>query len=119
MRNLHSRTGTKPPVLLLLSLLCLTFATGGGAATATQAGVDPRASQRAQAAPESLALRVYFRDAAERDSLAAQFGLEHVHTDDVYVTVWTDQTGYNDLLARGLRVEKDHDLTQRANSVQP
>jgi hypothetical protein len=62
-------------------------------------------------------LRVYFRNDAERDNLAGEFGLEKVWTDTPYLTIWADRDIYDSLRARGLRVEIDTKMTEAANNM--
>src|SRR5205823_2580569 len=62
-----------------------------------------------------LVLRVYFRNNAERDSLATELSAEEVSTKGGYLTVWADNDMYSRLLVRGLRVEIDQKTTYEAN----
>jgi hypothetical protein len=59
----------------------------------------------------TLVLRVYFRDAAERDRLATELAAEEVPTLGGFLMVIGDSDMYNRLLARGLRVEIDQTRT--------
>jgi carboxypeptidase T len=54
-----------------------------------------------------LVLKVYFRDTAERDSLATELAAEEVPTLGGYLTVIGDSGVFDRLAARGLRVEVD------------
>src|SRR5262249_6906703 len=56
---------------------------------------------------ETLVMRVYFRDRAERDRLAQELNAEEVPTTGGYLTVIRDRNLYYGLIARGLRVEID------------
>jgi hypothetical protein len=60
-------------------------------------------------------MRVYFRDAAERDRLATEIAAEEASTTGGFLTKWGDRDLYNSLLARGLRVEIDEEATRQAN----
>src|SRR5205823_4445621 len=51
----------------------------------------------------------------ERDRLAGELGAEEAGTAGGFLTVFIDQATYNDLLARGLRVEIDEAQTKRIN----
>src|SRR3954468_15506426 len=51
---------------------------------------------------ETLVMRVYFRDRAERDRLAQELNAEEVPTTAGYLTVIHDRALYYSLLARGL-----------------
>ncbi len=62
-----------------------------------------------------LVLKVYFRNNAERDSLATELSAEEVSTKDGYLTVWADNDLYASLLRRGLRIEIDDKTTYEAN----
>src|SRR5690348_7955786 len=53
----------------------------------------------------TLVMRVYFRDRAERDRLAQELNPEEVLTTRGYLTVIRDRDLYYNLTARGLRVE--------------
>src|SRR5438067_813433 len=55
----------------------------------------------------TLVMRVYFRDRAERDRLAQELSAEEVPTTGGYLTVLGDRDLYYNLIARGLRVEID------------
>src|SRR6478609_5322490 len=56
---------------------------------------------------DTLVMRVYFRDRAERDRLAQELSAEEVPTTGGYLTVIRDRNLYYDLTARGIRVEID------------
>src|SRR5207247_6907305 len=56
---------------------------------------------------DTLVMRVYFRDRAERDRLAQEFNAEEVPTTGGYLTVLGDRDLYYSVTARGLRVEID------------
>ena len=55
----------------------------------------------------TLVMRVYFRDRAERDRLAQELNAEEVPTTGGYLTVIRDRDLFYDLRARGLHVEID------------
>ncbi|HKP53429.1 MAG TPA: M14 family zinc carboxypeptidase [Chloroflexia bacterium] len=74
---------------------------------------DP--STGVEARSEVLALRVYFRDHAERDLLAYELGAEEIATLGGFLTVYSTSATYHDLMRRGIRVEVDHELTKQAN----
>src|SRR5206468_3770333 len=86
-----------------------------GATPASAAKIGAQANAQAQR-PQVIVVRVYFRDNAERDRLAVEFGAEEVATTSGYLTVWADQATYNKLLQRGLRVEIDQETTRQANN---
>src|SRR5687768_9044304 len=88
---------------------------GGGINGAAQAGA-PISANQPQTLDDSLVLRVYFRDTAERDRLATELAAEETDTRTGYLVVWTDRATYNDLIARGLRVEIDEKQTKEANT---
>ncbi|PYI48946.1 MAG: hypothetical protein DMF11_02215, partial [Verrucomicrobia bacterium] len=56
---------------------------------------------------DTLVMRVYFRDRAERDRLAQELSAEEVPTTGGYLTVLGDRDLYYSVTARGLRVEID------------
>lgn len=56
---------------------------------------------------DTLVMRVYFRDLAERDQLAQELIPEEVPTTGGYLTVIRDRALYYELKRRGLRVEVD------------
>ncbi len=65
---------------------------------------------------ETLVVRLYFHDVFERDRLATEWGADESATTGGYLTVWTDRTIYNQMLAKGLRAEIDQAMTQQANN---
>jgi hypothetical protein len=65
---------------------------------------------------EVVVVRLYFRDAAERDRLATEWGAAEYSTKDGYLTIWTDRASYNQMLAEGLHAEIDQEQTQQANN---
>ena len=102
-----------PTLLLLLPLLLL----GGSLA---EAGLSPQSAEQAtgdQALPSRLVVRVYFRNTAERDSLATELDALEVPTTGGYLTVVSDQTGVDLLRLRGLRVEIDAEQTASMNAT--
>ena len=60
----------------------------------------------------TLVMRVYFRDRAERDQLAQELNAEEVPTTGGYLTVIRDRELYYGLTARGLRVEIDENSSR-------
>src|SRR5436190_3657016 len=120
MGRKHRRTSYVLGALLLVSM-ALGLVAGGysEASSASAAKIGSGASAQKQAPaprPQVIVVRVYFRDIAERDRLATEFGAEEVATLGGYLTVYADQSTYNELLQRGLRVEIDQEATRRANN---
>ena len=76
-------------------------------------GKDPIAEKY-----NTLVMRVYFRDRAERDRLAQELNAEEVPTTKGYLTVIRDRTLYYDLTARGLRVEIDENNSRKLSDPQ-
>jgi hypothetical protein len=66
---------------------------------------------------ETLVMRVYFRDRAERDQLAQELSPEEVPTTGGYLTVIRDRSAYYELKARGLRVEIDESGTRNLSEL--
>ena len=66
----------------------------------------------------TLVMRVYFRDRAERDRLAQELNAEEVPTTGGYLTVHRDRDLYYSLTARGLRVEIDEDSSRNLSHPQ-
>jgi carboxypeptidase T len=99
-------------------LLCLgtTLAAGAGSGLASSSAGAAPASGIPATRPETVVLRVFFRDTAERDRLAVELGATEFSTLDGYLTVWADRQVYRSLLARGLRVEIDAESTAQANN---
>src|SRR5687768_8010679 len=104
-----------PAFLALMPMLML----GGSLTNSALAGAPTGASTAGVSSQEQreevLVLRVYFKDAAERDRLASQLSAEEVPTVRGFLTVLTDRPSYNDLLAQGLRVEIDEKETKILN----
>ena len=71
----------------------------------------------AQQADDTLVLRVYFKDHAERDLLAAQLAPEEAATTGGYLTVIGDQTAFESMKARGLNVEVDTERSLEAKNM--
>lgn len=92
-----------PALLALLPILAI-----GSTSTPAQA-------QSKSESTETLVLRVYFTDFAERDKLAGELAAEEVATTGGYLTVLGDQARYNSLMAKGLKVEIDQARTQEHN----
>src|SRR6478752_5716711 len=66
----------------------------------------------------TLVMRVYFRDRAERDRLAQELNAEEVLTTAGYLTILGDRDLYYSLTARGLRVEIDEDSSRNLSDPQ-
>ena len=67
---------------------------------------------------DTLVMRVYFRDRAERDRLAQELNAEEVPTTGGYLTVIRDRDLYYDLTARGLRVEIDENRSRTLSDLE-
>src|SRR5215467_8283289 len=67
---------------------------------------------------DTLVMRVYFRDRAERDELAQELNAEEVLTTGGYLTVMGDRDLYYGLTARGLRVEIDENRSRNLSHPQ-
>ena len=65
--------------------------------------------------PEVLVVHIYFHDNAERDQLANEWGAIEQNTLGGYITVYTDQAQYQQMLAAGLKVTIDQQTTQLVN----
>src|SRR5438874_9664988 len=76
-------------------------------------GQDPTAENY-----DTLVMRVYFRDRAERDRLAQELSAEEVLTTGGYLTVIRDRDLYYNLTARGLRVEIDENSSRNLSHPQ-
>ncbi len=66
----------------------------------------------------TLVMRVYFRDRAERDRLAQELNAEEVLTTGGYLTVIRDRDLYYSLTARGLHVEIDENSSRNLSHPQ-
>src|SRR5213592_1164017 len=66
----------------------------------------------------TLVMRVYFRDRAERDRLAQELNAEEVPTTGGYLTIIRGRNLYYDLTARGLRVEIDEKNSRNLSDPQ-
>src|SRR5688500_5150921 len=116
LRRLSNRiAGT----LLLLSLLLVTVAGSGPARSHGMAAPLDATSLGGEARPEVLGLRVYFKDHAERDRLANEFGAAEIATTGGYLTFYTDWATHDELLRRGIRVEIDREQTELVNPDSP
>src|SRR4029077_18379141 len=67
---------------------------------------------------DTLVMRVYFRDRAERDRLAQELNAEEVPTTGGYLTVIGDRDLYYTLTTRGLRVEIDENSSRNLSDPQ-
>src|SRR5437764_5456298 len=76
-------------------------------------GKDPIAEKY-----DTLVMRVYFRDRAERDRLAQELSAEEVLTTGGYLSVIRDRDLYYNLTARGLRVEIDENSSRNLSHPQ-
>ncbi|HST03400.1 MAG TPA: M14 family zinc carboxypeptidase, partial [Chloroflexia bacterium] len=97
-----------PAFMLLLPLLTV----GGtpGANTAIASAPLPASSVNSDGAADKyplLVMRVYFDSLAQRDALARELSPEEKSTTGGYLTVIRDRNLYENLKARGLRVEID------------
>jgi hypothetical protein len=101
-----------PAFVLLLPLV----AAGGNTQNSATAAAPAPGQAVGPNRPDTLVVRVYFRDLAERDSLATELGAEEVPTTQGYLTVLVDQTIHDSLVARGLRVEIDDKATRALNN---
>jgi carboxypeptidase T len=90
-----------PALVALLPMLTL----AGGAATPAQAGTPATLPAAQEDGSNLYILEVYFRNNAERDQLATDFGAEEVPTTGGFLTFIGDNDTLNSLKARGLRVE--------------
>src|SRR4051794_14687554 len=86
---------------LLLATLGLSLVAGAGtgaiAAVPNQQGV-PTGTSLLDKYPNLLVFRVYFRNTAERDNLANDFGAEEVTTTGGYLTFLKDRATYNEFV---------------------
>jgi carboxypeptidase T len=98
-------------------LFMLPVLTAGGASTLAGAPSGPQPPVDASDGASTLVLRVYFKDYAERDSLATELAAEEVATTDGYLTVLADQASFDSMKARGLRVEVDEARTKEYNDL--
>src|SRR5204862_6240426 len=67
---------------------------------------------------DTLVMRIYFHDRAERDRLAQELQPEEVPTTGGYLTVIRDRDLYYSLTARGLRVEIDENSSRNLSDPQ-
>jgi hypothetical protein len=108
LKDITSSRWFRPALLIALALL-----SAGGAfvllRSAEMAG--------AQKEDESLVLRVYFKDRAERDLLAAELAPEEAATTEGYLTVITDQATFESMKARGLSVDIDAERSLEVKSM--
>ena len=86
--------------------------------TAQAAAQYPFSQSEVAAKYSTLVMRVYFSTVAQRDQLAQELSAEEVPTTGGYVTVLGDQAMYNNLLARGLRVEIDEKQSRELSDPQ-
>src|SRR5258708_37896883 len=111
-------------VCVLVALLAFSLYSGGYAfaenpdasnnrGIAAKSGKNPIAEKY-----DTLVMRVYFRDRAERDRLAEELNAEEVPTTGGYLTVIRDRDLYYSLTARGLRVEIDENSSRNLSYPQ-
>ncbi|MEP6974837.1 MAG: M14 family zinc carboxypeptidase [Spartobacteria bacterium] len=94
---------------------------GLGAATTATASLQPKAAsiEEAMAAKyDTLVMRVYFGNRAERDQLALELNPEEVPSTGGFLTVIRDRDLYQSLTARGLRVEIDEESSRNLSDPQ-
>ncbi|HKP51598.1 MAG TPA: M14 family zinc carboxypeptidase [Chloroflexia bacterium] len=101
-----------PLCMALIPMLLLS----GNPAQSALAGLPTAGVNQQESRPELLVLHVYFRDTAERDRLATELNAEEVATVGGYLTVLADRALYNNIVARGLRVEIDWEGTFQLNN---
>jgi len=91
-----------------------------GPSSKSQSAAENPGSNRNSIAEKynTLVMRVYFRDRAERDQLAQELNAEEVPTTGGYLTVIRDQAVYYDLTARGLRLEIDENSSRNLSDPQ-
>jgi carboxypeptidase T len=101
---------------LLLALMLGGLAGAGSGAYSANAAARVGAQTGKQ--PQTLVLRVYFRDNAERDRLAVEYDVTEAPTTDGYLTLWASQQTYDEIRARypTLRIEIDQEQTRDANT---
>src|SRR5438270_10222733 len=100
---------------LLLVVLALVLTMSGGALAGPTGAANPGGSGGG-ARPETLVVRLYFHDAAERDRLATEWNAEEANTLGGYLTILTDRQGYLQMLHQGLRAEIDQETTTQINN---
>jgi Zinc carboxypeptidase len=109
---------------VLVALLAFSLYSGGYAfaenpdasnnhCIAAKSGKNPIAEKY-----DTLVMRVYFRDRAERDRLAQELNAEEVPTTGGYLTIIGDRDMYYGLTARGLRVEIDENSSRNLSDPQ-
>ncbi|HKP51078.1 MAG TPA: M14 family zinc carboxypeptidase [Chloroflexia bacterium] len=119
MRNNYRKAGSKTLAALALAALFLAGLPGSGSGQQVRSNALVSSAQDSESDTQPLALRVYPGNDSERQALALEFGLEKVTSDSSYLPVWADRIAYNNLLARGLRVEIDEELTREIDAIQP
>src|SRR4051812_37518639 len=106
----------KRSTMLVLALVLGALVGVGGPVLAGPLPALSFGSASGAARPDVLVVRVTFRDTAERDRLATQWGAVEADTRGGYLTVWTDRPTYNRMRAAGLRVTIDEETTRQANN---
>ncbi len=136
-KNLHTRNTTKKSsararpvfrafgVVAAVTLAAVALAAGPEHLTVRSSksqivAENPDASNKNPIAEKynTLVMRVYFRDRAERDRLAQELNAEEVPTTGGYLTVLGDRDLYYGLTARGLRVEIDENSSRNLSHPQ-
>jgi carboxypeptidase T len=110
---MEGKLGNKVRGLCLFMALLMTMilVASGGSTSGAFAGISAESAQVTGANADALVMRVYFKDAAERDRLATELGAEETGTQGGFLTIISDRDRYSSLLARGLRVEIDQQAT--------
>lgn len=88
----------------------------GDPTTSTQA-LSPQSSALTPNSSDPLVLHLYFRDRAERDRLATEWGAEEVSTTGGYLTVIGDAGTLDTMRARGHRVDIDEKGTRELQNL--
>jgi hypothetical protein len=107
-------------ICVLVALLAFSLYSGGYAFAESPDASNNHGSGKNPIAEKygTLAMRVYFRDRAERDRLAQELNAEEVPTTGGYLTIINDRNLYYDLTARGLRVEIDENSSRNLSDPQ-
>src|SRR4030095_15055398 len=109
---------------VLVALLAFSLYWGGSAFAQVPLQDQPSHSQvRSGKNPiaekyDTLVMRVYFRDRAERDRLAQELNAEEVPTTGGYLTIIGDRDLYYGLTAHGLVVEIDENSSRNLSDRQ-
>jgi len=106
-----------PALMALLPMLLLAGSVGSAQNAVARPMAPEKSVSTAAQKSTSVVIRVYFRDAAERDLLAGELGAEEVSTAGGFLTVIGTSDTLRDLKARGLRVEFDDAATAELAKV--